>query len=78
MIAPSFMNDIHEEKDGVQVSRISAYRLWSVSVWTIFILGMALSLILAGVAAYIGTNIVKVVGDVASGFLVKKPDVPSA
>lgn len=77
LIAPSFMDDIHEEKNGVEVSRISAYRLWSISFWTIFILGMILSLILAGVASYIGANVVKVVGDVASGFLVKKTDVPA-
>jgi len=77
LIAPSFMDDIHEEKDGVQVSRISAYRLWSISFWTIFILGMILSLILAGVSAYIGTSIAKRIGDVASGFLTMGSNPPS-
>ena len=66
LIAPVFMNDITEEipnlgsgspNAGEMISRISSYRLWSVSFWPIFIIGMLISLALGALISYLGVKI---------------------
>lgn len=66
LIAPSFLNDITEpdpNNPDATRSRISAFRLWSVAFWPIFIIGMLVSLLIGGLVAYLGTKISRLVLD---------------
>lgn len=63
LIAPPFLQDVTETRNGVQVSRISGYKLWSVSFWPLFVVGMLVALSLGAFASYIGNKLSTVVID---------------
>lgn len=72
LIAPLFLNDITEIRivNGTEqretVSRISAFRLWSVSFWPWFIIGMLVALAFNALLSYLGTKISRVAVDILS------------
>lgn len=75
-ISPSFLEDIREtNEDGTIISRISGFRLWSISFWTIFALGMVAAIVVGLVLARVGNKLTRgvfdlvssMVGDTASG-----------
>lgn len=77
LIAPSFLNDITEQRDLPEgapvdtpretVSRISAYRLWSVVFWPLFIIAMIVSLAMGALISYLGVRISRLALDMLAG-----------
>lgn len=57
LIAPTFLQDVTETKNGIEVSHISGYKLWSVSFWPIFTVGMLIALALGAFSTYIGNKL---------------------
>lgn len=71
LIAPTFLNDITETPGTTPttetISRISAYRLWSVVFWPLFIIAMLVSLAMGALISYVGVKISRLVLDMLAG-----------
>ncbi len=70
IIQPSFLMDISEpnpDVPGETRGRISGFRLWSMSFWTIFILGMVAAIAVGLVAARIGNKLSRSFFDLMAG-----------
>lgn len=70
IIQPEFLNDITEpdpDVPGGTRSRISGFRLWSISFWSIFILGMVAAIAVGLVAARIGNKLSRSFIDLVAG-----------
>jgi hypothetical protein len=59
LMKPSYLFDITEG----DMSRISAYKLWSISFWPLFIVGMIVALSLGALTTYIGSKISRIILD---------------
>ena len=59
LISPVFLRDISENEDG-EKTQISLFQLWSVSFWSIFLIGMLISLGLGALISYIGSRVSKI------------------